>query len=256
MSEIGEDPYNQASGSKGKGADPFIHEVKVDKPFGAVVPLADPRMIRYDRLAARSAPPVRWHVTKDDRMPAEEVGRMFEALYKAYGIVGAAPSDLEAFHEAINFCHTINSGSVLQPGRSVVIIRGNRLSYATVLEVLGNQLRQFYRALANEVRETNRRVLEGVKNKDDIEAQEKYAWLMEVASDRGLLRHPDLCHDSSSAVWTLRPHERAALESSKAGVFSTLVNNADAMKVFRPTTREAGETSIYSQRAPEGLSAM
>jgi hypothetical protein len=218
-----------APSTGGPSAGPGItREVRQKEVFGRR-PIVDSRIFRHDVLEARASPPVSWHLTKDDRLPAEEVGDKLQEIYKMFGVQYATPAEIEAVNDAILFAHTINSGSVLQPGRSKVKIKGNEFQYLDVVEFLGTDLRRFYRTLADDVRRVNKKVLAGRADADNIEAQERYQWLIEVARDRDLSRYPDLAHDSSGACWGLTPNESAAISAAKKGVFSSILNTADTI---------------------------
>lgn len=243
-SDVGEDMYNTGAPS-GKAPGLTKEVPKGPQIHGYRKPLADKRLIRYDRLAARGKKPLEWEVTKDDRMSAVDAGDKMTELHHAFGLRGAQPEVLEAFQDAVYFGHTINSGSTLQPGRSKIVLAGNEMEYQTVVDLLGPDLRRFFRAYADEVRENNQRVLNAAKNTHDIVAQEKAAWIREVAFERGLTRHPDLAHDTADACWNLRPHERAALAVSKGTVFSGSVNVADQVHA-RPSGTRDGAGSIYT----------
>jgi len=159
-------------------------------------------------------------------MDAVTAAETIVRVEEAFGLSGAKSADIEAFWEAVFFYHTVNSGSVAQPGRSVIVVGGTSHSYDSVLRVLGVDQRRFFRALANEVRSVNKKVLAeaGARN---IESREKYEWLIQVASERGLSRFPELAHDSADACWGLDPAQRAALANSKLAVLSRTDNFAD-----------------------------
>lgn len=222
-----EDLYNTTAASPTEGRyGRFTKTVDEGAPkIGRAMPAYDRRKFKYDVLAARQETPVDWHVTKDDRMEAGEAGDKLDQIHKLYGIDRENPGVIKAFDDALFFCHTINSGSVLQPGRSVITVRGTDMAFRQVVTYLGNDIRRFFRAFADEIRVVNRRVLESY-DPQNIEAVERHSWLMEVASDRGLMRHPDLAHDSSDKC-VLTPGERAAVSNSKVSVFGTIINAAD-----------------------------
>jgi len=223
--EMGGDLYNRAAGSAGAG---ITREVKTGpRPIGLQRPIADPRLVKHDRLTARAAGQVSWEVSKDDRMSAEAAGAMMQKLIERYRMVGETPGNLEAFHNAIYFAHTLNGSSVLQPGRATFSIAGFDMDYKHAVDLLGNDLRRFYRAYADEVRACNKRILAEASNGSDIVAQEKAALLRQVAAKKNLSRYPELAHDTADACWNLSDSELAALMASKAAIFSTTSNMAD-----------------------------
>lgn len=198
------------------------------------LPLYDKRKYRFDYLAARQTGHIPWHVSKDDRMEASEAGLMMERLQRLYRIDRENPSVLMTFTDALFFFHTVNSGSVLQPGRSKIYIQGQEFDAYMAISYLGVDVRRFFRAFADDVRRVNKKVLEDY-DPYDPEAVERRNWLIQVASDRGLMRYPDLAHDSSDKC-DLTPSERMAVANSKVSVFHTIINAADRFNSNSRTT--------------------
>jgi len=228
-SYVGEDLYAGASASRGATGVAGLTS-KVDRgkePLGRDLHRVDSRKIRYDVLGARKEGIVRWHVEPNDRMSAVEAGDKLEGIYRMLGVAKENPGVLHAVFEAIMFAHTLNSGSVLQPGRSDFTVGGTAFSFAEVIKFLGVDTRRFFRAYADEIREINDRVLKDV-DYGDSESVDRRDWLLGVAADRGLSRFPDLAHDSSDKC-VLLPAERVAVANAKVSVFSTIVNSVDSM---------------------------
>lgn len=199
----------------------------------------DKRKFKHDRYKAQSVKDrVLWHVTKDDRLEAGDAGDLLHKIHINFGIGTEGAHVVEAFNDGLFFCHTLNSGSVLQPARSVVMLEIGRgkdglpsykeFNMMHVIATLGVDMRRFFRAYADDVRAVNRKVLDSY-DPGNFESVEKQGWLMEVAFDRGLSRYPDLAHDSADKCLGLIPAERAALASSKVGVFGNIVNTADVI---------------------------
>jgi len=187
----------------------------------------DPRKFRYDRLRGRlGCTP--WTVTKDDRMSAQEAGGTMERILRMYDIDRANEGDIEAFVTALLFSHTINGGSTLQPGRAVMSVSNTSFNYADIVRLLGTDIRRFFRAYANEIRDANKDILNNYDPYDPV-AAEYHGWLMQVASERGLQRYPYLAHDSADACTDLSPPERTAVAASKRTVLACVDNSADAM---------------------------
>jgi len=194
----------------------------------------DRRKIRHDvNAAALKGGSLTWHVSRDDRMEATQAGDTLEDIHKLFGVDRESEAVIDAFDKSLWFCHTVNSGSTLQPGRSVLYVRKDgrvyNFPFQRVVDMLGVDIRRFFRAFADECRLVNREVIAGY-TLDDVEAKEKYDWLMEVAHQRNLSRHPELSHDTADKCSDLRPDERAALAASSVSVFSSIVNSADRMK--------------------------
>jgi len=180
-------------------------------------------------------------------MPAIEAGDMLERLHDLYHLRGAPPEVHEAFLEVLLFAHTLNGGSVLQPGRTKFSLGDNThyLDYADIVAYLGNEIRRFFRAFANETRDVNKRVLQAAKDPDDIIAMEKAEWLRNVARRRGMDRYPYLAHDSADACWGLTDGEWSALVASKAMIFSSGVNMADRNRSRSGQTGNAVVGSMF-----------
>jgi len=193
--------------------------------------IKDPRLVFHDRTAARQEGQLQWEASKDDRMSAEDAGRMMKELYRVLGVVGAKPQEMEAIHDALYFAHTLNGASVLAPGRAYITIGNNRLDYSLATSYLGNENRRFHRAYADEIRECNLRVLAAASDSYNIVAVEKAGLLKQVAAKKGLQRYPSLAHDTADACHGLTDSEYAALVSSKVAVFSSTPNMADRNRV-------------------------
>jgi len=196
-----------------------------EQRIGRAKDVYDKRKFNYDVIQAIKDPDVPWHVVKADRLEAADAGEKLHHIHKMYGIERENPSIIRAFDNALFFCHTINSGSVLQPDRSWLLVRGDRFSFLPVITYLGTDLRRFFRAFAEEIKEVNKAVLDDY-DPYDVNKAEKHSWLLEVAMDRGLMRFPYLAHDSSDKC-ALTPVERAAVSVSKTSVFGSIINAPD-----------------------------
>lgn len=244
MSEFGtENIYGEAGASGESAAAPkaargLYKQAAAGKQRYGRGPFVDTRIFKHDRVSAREHP-TDWYATKDDRMSPDATARMVERVQEAYGLSAAPPGVLESLWEAIFYYHTVNSGSTAQPGRGAVTVAGEPFDYQIVLGVLGTDLRRFFRTNANEVRETNKKVLTWASS-PKIDEYERYQWLVQVAAERGLARYPDLAHDSAEACWNLDPAERAALANSKTAVTSSTSNFVDTVSANSRTPAQRG----------------
>lgn len=224
-----DDLYNQPARGSGDNGDRYAGMTRTldsgGTRLGKIKPAFDRRKFRYDVLQALKDPEIPWHVVKSDRLEAEEAGDRLHHIHKMYGIERENPNIVKAFDNALFFCHTVNSGSVLQPDRSWLIVRGDKFSFGPVITYLGTDLRRFFRSFATEIMEVNKKILADYDPYNPTNA-EKHDWLLEVAMDRGLMRFPYLAHDSSDKC-SLTPVERAAVSSSKTSVFGSIINAAD-----------------------------
>lgn len=218
-------PGQQArqSGGGGKG----LHR-SMEAPVSAIgkgpIPY-DKRKFRYDMYRAQ-ATKVAFAVSRDDRMSAEEAGNKLHEIHEMFGIAREEEHTIKAFDDALFLHHTLNSGSVLQPGRAKVWINGHPFDMREVVTKLGNDNRRFFRAYADEIKDVNKAVLDDYDPYDPIKS-EKHGWLMQVALERGIHRHPYLAHDSADACINLNIGERIAVSNSKKIVIPSAINAVD-----------------------------
>lgn len=238
-----EDIYNiRPSGGGGGGITRSVG--KVPKRLGHHDPVGDPRLYSYDRLDALTKPPLAWDVTRDDRMSKVEAGETMRDLIKLYGLTGESPVVLDAFHDAMYYTLTVNSGSVLQPGRAKMTIGGTEFDLSRAMKRLDNNLRRFSRAYADEIRKNNERIL-ACSDPTDYVRMEQAEQIRAYAADRGLSRFPYLAHDSADACSGLSDTERAALTASKSMVFGAGVNMADRARARPGIMADASVGSMF-----------
>jgi hypothetical protein len=207
---------------------------EAEKPtsgFGRGPIAPDGRKFKYDMYRARGTK-VAFSVTRDDRMSAESAGTMLHTIHERLGIDRVEEHFILAFDKALFFAHTVNSGSVLQPGRAKLYVDGldgvdaTQFDYNNVLTILGNDMRRFFRAYADDITEVNRAVLAAYDPYNPV-AAEQHGWIMQVATERGLQRYPYLAHDSADACININTTERLALINSKRAVLASVTNSAD-----------------------------
>lgn len=200
----------------------------------------DPRKYKYDAVRA-STYPLRFKVTRDDRMPVEDACDKLEQVRSKCGIVRGQHEEtvVAAFDTALWFCHTVNSASRLNPGRSTFSVPGctEDFSYLDVLQILGSDARRFFRAFADDIADVNRRVLSEY-DPYDVESTERWSWLMDVAVRRNMTKYPYLAHDSAEACIHLTLPERAALAASKADVLAKAEPETDDQVQVTPKKRD------------------
>jgi len=203
-----------------------------DRPVAATWargPLApDRRKFRYDVHRAASTR-VDIGVTRDDRMSAEEAGDTLHAIHVMFGLDRASEARIAGFDKAMFFCHTVNGGSTLQPGATKLTVDGMEFDFGEVVRKLGNSIRRFFRAFADDVAEVNKAIIAEYDPYDPVTV-DRYGWLVQIAIERGLQRYPHLAHDSADACVKLTPAERAAVVASKRVVLSSTVNSVDSMQ--------------------------
>lgn len=227
----------------GDGSGPIEREETAQTAFGRGRVGVDTRKYRYD-VHRGQATKVSFNVTRDDRMSAVEAGETLHALHRMFGIDSENEDRLAAFDKALWFYHTVNSASVLQPGRGVIEIDGQDFDFSLVRDKLGTNLRRFFRAFADDITETNRQVIDSYDPYDPVSA-EQHGWLMQVAAERGLHRYPHLAHDSADACVRISHAERMAVAASKRLVLGSTVNSADRGNVSsRAVTIEGYDSTV------------
>jgi len=197
----------------------------------------DRRKYKYDMYRAQ-ATNVAFAVTRDDRMSAEEAGNELHKIHLMFGIATEEEHLLRAFDNALFFAHTVNSGSMLQPGRSKVYVQGNQFDMMMVITALGGNNRRFFRAYADDIAQVNKAVLAEYDPYDHVKA-EHHGWLMQVALERGLQKFPYLAHDSADACVNINIAERIALSNSKRYVIGSTINAVDRA-MANPRIQSAG----------------
>lgn len=199
---------------------------------GRSMVMVDPRKFSYNALRASSRfIPI--EVTRDDRMSASEACAMLDRIHVEMGVhvVGQDPDELVlgGFDRGLWFCHTVNGSSVLNPGKATFQVPGLTVAfrYSDVLNIIGPNPRRFFRAYGEEIKEYNKEILARYDPASPVD-MENWAWLMEVASNRGLARYPYLAHDSADGCLHLSHSERMAIANSKVSVLSRVVNAVDS----------------------------
>jgi len=220
----------------------------------------DPRKYDYDVAAELAKSPI-ISVTREDRMPVSEAKKKLDLIHKRMRLDSVVDrSIVTAFDSALWFCHTLNSASVQVPGRSTFEVPGytHKFKYGEVMAILGTDARRFFRAYADDITETNKRVLNSLDPADPISV-ENWSWLIEVATDRGIYKYPYLAHDSADACMYLSNTERIAVLSSRDYVIDrdkpmasdsggTKVGRATASTVDNWRDRTDQQTTAYGSR--------
>jgi len=232
VEEQEEIPAQQRSGGNGGGVSGIVREAKSVVRIGTRPPPRDLRKYPHMDLTRGLATSTGFTVTKVDRLSASESAQFWERMLKVYGLASAEDGHIVDFMDAILFQHTVNGGSILQPDRCKFTVGGTEFDFKHAHDIMGSDLRRFYRSNADEVRLVNLRVIQEYDPNDMIK-KEKFDWLTEVAYARGLQRHADLCHDSASACTGLDATERAAIASSSVYVIGTSFNTADTLRAGR-----------------------
>lgn len=188
----------------------------------------DGRKFKFDITRARTQPALAFSASKVDRLDAELAGEKLKQILDKFGIMNEDESRIYAFMNALFFAHTLNGGSILQPGRGVLRVDGVEFDMAAVSAILGVEARRFYRAYADEIADANQMVLDNCDPLDPV-TMEMYGQLMQVAHERGLQKYPKFSHDSADACVHMSLEERRAVMASKRMVLLGTVNRADGI---------------------------
>lgn len=223
---------SRSGGNGGGGAPGLVREARTVVRIGTRPPERDLRKYPKMDVMRGLATSRGFSVTKVDRLSVSETAAYWERLLSIYGLSTAEDGIIIDFMDAILFQHTVNGGSILQPDRAKFTVGGSDFDFRHAHDIMGNDLRRFYRTNADEVRAVNQKVIKEY-DPNNMAMKEKWDWLMEVAYKRGLQRHPDLSHDSSSACSGLDATERAAIASSSVYVIGTSLNTADTLRAGR-----------------------
>jgi len=191
----------------------------------------DERKFKYDVMRARGMPAVPFAVSKVDRMDADEAGDMLHRIHVIFGIETEDETRIDAFTNALFLQHTLNGGSILQPGRGVIRVEGVEFDIQIINKLLGPDARRFYRAYADEIAEANDRLIHTHDPMDPV-SSEMFGQLMQVAHERNLQKYPKFSHDSSDACIHMTIEERNAVRVSKRLVLLRTVNRADAVESY------------------------
>lgn len=202
-------------------------------------PLFDPRMFNYDVTAALKRPTLSYSVPKLDRMAPLEAGEKLNELRAEAGLANQVEEVLWTFDKALFFYHTINGGSHVQPAAGNIVIENPnepdnpfRVSMREIVGKLGLANRKFFRAYSEVITVVNKMVKEE-RDPEVPETVDRYDQLMHVAALRGMMRYPELCHDSADACYDVTCEERAMILASKA-------------KILRESSKTAQEANPFS----------
>jgi len=220
------------SGNTGTSAPPAVFREKKAGPEKiGNVRARDRRKFNFEDLGTGGAAGI--VSSKADRMTADQAWVKTAGLFEIF-IAGEPAEHKAAFLEAMFFCHTVNSGSVAQPGRATFafVVNGREskeFKMSDVIMSLREDTRRYFRAYADEIRDVNQKILDACNPLDPV-SNEKAAWILQVAAERGLSRYPNLAHDSSSACTMLTLPERSAVAQSSRRVLSHAVNVPDGVR--------------------------
>lgn len=258
-----DDPFDagapgKAAKSSGKTASPpgttgFSRTLNTSAMTGSNPSALDQRLFGKLDVAEGFKNCTKYAVTRDDRMSADEAWRTTKRILATYDLASAEPGVIMTFLRALFAYHTFNSGSTLQPGRGQIHCAGSVFDYYHIIQLLGNDMRRYFRAYADEIKNENLRILRNYDPRDPV-SKEHRDWLEQVAVDRGLQRFMHLAHDSSDACSNLSITERAAIASSKRAVLSSGINTADSVRAMTATLSADKYDSTAGVSVPHGES--
>lgn len=176
---------------------------------------------RYDITEQMRANPfaVSVTITKEDKLDSGTANLTLDRLHERFGVSHWSQEKLWAFDNALWFCHTLNGASTYSEGRASFSLCDREFLYSEVINHLGTDLRRFFRAFADDIRDVNYAVW---MNNDiqDPDAQTRREDLLRVARQRGMIKHPEYCHDSADACSSLPTGVANAIAESKAAILA------------------------------------
>lgn len=208
----------------------------VGKGWGRGVIPVDTRKFRYDVTQARASAPVPFSATKVDRMDAVEAGDKLHSLHVTLGIDREPEARILGFDNALWLEHFINGASMLQPGRGALVVDGVAFDIAKIRDMLGEDVRRFFRAFADNIAACARNILD-THDPYDAESVEKVGQIRQVALERGMQKYPHLAFDAADACVEISMEERSALIASKGMVLESTANAVDTLRPRVPPSR-------------------
>lgn len=199
----------------------------------------DKRKYRYDRLRGLSAPALSFSASKADRLDTVEAGDKLDLIHRLFGIDREPEARIVAFDKALWLEHTLNGGSLMRPGRGTITADDVAFDIAPIRDILGVDVRRFFRSFADDIAAANLEVLESLDPYNPASV-ELVAQLKQVALERGLQKYPHLAFDAADACTLISMEERTALMASKDRVLSSSTNAVDGA---RPRVSSAAATA-------------
>lgn len=238
---VEEESKSSGTPTAGAGKGGFVRTAPTATRGWGKGPVAiDKRKFRYDVYRGITMGPLSFNATKADTLDASEAGDLLHRIHEHFGIASEAENRIAAFDNALWYQHTVNGASQLQPGRGSLYVDGVAFDIEPIKRILGEDMRRFFRAFADEIVENNRRILAGY-DEYDPEAKEKAVRVNAVAVKRGLSKFPFLAADSSEAALSLSHEERSAVLVAKPfNLPSEDVVAADSNKVVRAASDARG----------------
>jgi len=162
-------------------------------------------------------------------MDATEAGNKLHAIHVLFGIDKEPEARIFAFDQAMWLEHFLNGASMMQPGRGSLQVGEMSFDIASVRSVLGEDVRRFFRAYADDIAACAHMVLQSADPYDPASV-EQCAQIRQVALERGLQKYPHLAFDAADACLNISMEERSALIVSKAHVLATATNAVDGLR--------------------------
>jgi len=192
------------------------------------------RLFSYDRTRGLAQAGFQYAVTKSDRMSEFDAAAMLSRIHAAYHLFHLQEEQYFDFDNALFICYALNGASQLLPSDRVTFAVGtSEFDFKTVHSVVGVDLRRFFRAYANSVVESCRRLYYhfDLTNEDHIYAREL---MIQLADDRNVSRAPWLVADCAEAATNLDSTERAIVAVSKQTVIGGTANSVDRRRIGGP----------------------
>lgn len=235
------------------GPTAFVEHASVDSSWGPSGLGRTGKLLPFDTAAAWQDRPVPFRATYNRVMSDDDARKAMASIIRHCGAVGQVESVQLSLVNAILLSHAKNSGSIVQPSRAKFQVAGSRPLnfYEDVVLLLGEDVRRFFRAYADQAREVVRERLQGFRD-GRSEYEEDYRDIMMVARQRGLERYPDLICDSADACTNLSRVEMDAIGMSKVSVLSRSNNVADVVRNYRVASSNPSVPEAHEYAGPAG----
>jgi hypothetical protein len=221
--------------------DSFVEQVEEGsapmQSFGRPMTHLDPNLLPFDLDQGRREI-VPYGASASRSMEGAEAKGLLRKILQFANVDMKTEGIQLAFLDAMLLAHVKNGASQLTTERAIFYVGSgeNRVEFnyfLQVVDVLGSDLRRFFRAYANYTKDMLDKWLK-MKGSDSYEVRRHIDDIMWVAHDRGISREPSYCFDSADACSGLTPYLRNLIAVSKAAVLAKGVNNVDVQRVFRP----------------------
>lgn len=208
-------------------------------------------LYKYDRRKGLLGEQLVIGTTAADVWPLDKASDMLHRIHETFHVDRLMENQLKSFDDAMFLCVAINSTSVIQPTEDVYFIVGeNTYKWSTVVGLLGQNVRRFFRAYADDIRAVVRWLLEE-GNPNDPEIVYLQDRVQALAYARGVQRCPSLLADVSDHCTGL---SRLELDLAMEARRRNVGNTANAVD-FRTGAKAVRSSDNYDSTNGRGVAA-